>query len=117
MDSADNKNWSASTLWRSVLSQYFYDNEPYFSAVCRFLSPHPKLLNYLINKEKQQLKSTPSQIKKSILGLSEGEQLLIHLALDLWDESGKVPIIDAYNHLGHSTVKRFLYSLSLIKGW
>ncbi len=53
---------------------------------------HFKLLEFLFDKEKAILLHESAFLIESALGYSSGEQILIRIALDLWNGSGDVKL-------------------------
>lgn len=51
---------------------------------------HPPLLDFLFEKDRPRLRAEPEYLLDYAREFSHGEQILIRLALDLWNGTGKV---------------------------
>jgi hypothetical protein len=62
------------------------------------LESFPEILKFMFSREKANLTMSSDEIIKNSKTFSEGEQLLIRVALDFWDGSGN----PHYNSLIHN---------------
>jgi hypothetical protein len=65
------------------------------------LARHPRLLHLIFDKQRPQLREPSSAIIGRTRSLSSGEHLLIRLALDIWNSSGNVNILEPIHRLDH----------------
>ena len=76
---------------------------------------HSKLLDILFEPQIPRLKKEPKNILDEIGPLSKGEKVLIQVALDLWDGSGKVLFWDVVHYLDSRSQKAVFVGLEYLK--
>ena len=74
-----------------------------------------KLFSYLMDEKREKLRTNPEQVKKSICGLSSGEQILIKIALDFWNGSGKALWWEVFNKLDGRNTANVVEALVYLK--
>jgi hypothetical protein len=72
---------------------------------------HPKLLDFLFQKDKPQLRLESERLLFDAGIFSSGEKILVRLALDLWDGSGKVSLWDIVERLDCENYRNVLLGL------
>jgi hypothetical protein len=72
---------------------------------------HSKLLEFLFAREKAVLLQEPAFLMESAYGYSSGEQILIRVALDLWNSSGDVKLWHIIECLDDDTYENVLTGL------
>ncbi len=70
-----------------------------FSLIAGLLEKHSYLIDLILDKDRPRLKDTSENIKQMAFTLSSGENLLVRLALDIWDGSGGVLWTELCHHL------------------
>lgn len=88
----------------------------HLDAINYFLFNYPHLINCFLHPEKPGLRSPSKVIIKKIRGLSHSEQLLVRMGMDIWNGSGQVNLLLAYEVLSSDLIERFCESLDLIRG-
>ena len=63
----------------------------------------PDLLEFLFERDHARLRGDPECLLDSADGFSKGEQILIRVALDLWNGSGKVKMWEILESLDDDT--------------
>ena len=77
------------------------------------LKNHPKLLLFIFNQKKPQLRTSSSIILEEALAFSSGEIILVKLALDLWDRSGNSKFMDVIDLLSNENLLQVQKAFSL----
>ena len=72
---------------------------------------HPQLIHEVFEDQRPRLKAAPATIKRS--PRSHGEKVLIKLALDIWNDSGKSKVMEVIETLDHQNFEAFIQALSL----
>ena len=72
---------------------------------------HSKLLEFLFEINKPRLCAEPRILLAESGGFSSGEQLLIRIALDIWDGSGNARISDIIKSLDDENFRNVLASI------
>lgn len=76
---------------------------------------YPKLLDFLFEPSIPRLKDEPEKLLAEANVFSSGEKILIQVALDLWNGSGKSLFWDIIHRLDHENQKRILLSLQYLR--
>ena len=87
-------------------------------ALCLIFRNHPKLLEFLFDRTSPKLRQPVEQLQFEAGVYSCGEQILIRVALDLWNGSGEVTLWDLVGRLdvrNYQNVVRGLVSLRRIE--
>jgi hypothetical protein len=79
------------------------------------LSKHPKLLEFLFESSSPRLRDEPQELLAEAGVFSAGEQMLIRVALDLWDRSGKTLLLDVIDGLGEENRKLVFLTLQFLR--
>jgi hypothetical protein len=74
-----------------------------------------KLLEFMFNPHFPRLNDQPENLLHSSLSFSSGEQLLVRIALDLWDGSGGAHFRDIYSILDRETYVRAIQVIEKIR--
>jgi len=74
-------------------------------------SHHPSLLEFLFEKDRAKLCAEPEWLLDSTGEFSEGEQILIRVALELWSGIGGVRLWDSIERLDEGKAKSVLIGL------
>jgi hypothetical protein len=85
-------------------------------AISIVLSNHYKLLEFLFEKERPNLRNSPEQLLEWSLGFSSGEQVLVRVALDIWSNSGSARVSDLLISLDQSNFENVLLGLQYLGG-
>lgn len=72
----------------------------YLVAVQYLLRNYPHLLSLVIDSKNYKLKTSPQKIIQKSIDFSLKDQILVRMALDIWNESGHVSLLEAYYHAG-----------------
>jgi hypothetical protein len=65
-----------------------------YALIAGALERHPDLLRLLFHRERAELVASPEALLQQTRAFSSGERVLIRAALDLWSDSGKLPLMD-----------------------
>ena len=77
------------------------------------LKNHVKLLTYLFDKRAPRLNASSEELKNN--GFSQGEKVLIELALDIWSNEGGSKVMEITHGLDYQNFKRSLHVLTLLR--
>jgi hypothetical protein len=80
----------------------------------RIFCKHDKLLAFLFESKLPQLKRDPKELLQDMGVFSSGEQILIRIALDLWDGSGGTYLWDIFQGLDRDTLLDLLQGLEYL---
>lgn len=69
-------------------------HEQRLNAISLLLSNDPKLLDFLFDGSRRRLAASPRSLKRSAKAFSNGQRVLIAMALDIWDECGGARLSD-----------------------
>jgi hypothetical protein len=78
------------------------------------LCKHPKLLDFIFNDSHPTLRAHPEKLLIQAEAFSTGERILIQVALDLWDGSGKTQFLDIIYKLDENTKHRVFLTLQYL---
>jgi hypothetical protein len=78
------------------------------SAAIELFSDHPHLLRFTFDQNEAKLRADPEALLQQAQSLSSGELLLVKLAMDLWNGSGEVRILELINGLDAHNFNRAL---------
>ena len=92
-----------------------YDRRVY-AGICKVFRNHEYLLEGLFEKTQARLSSDPDLMIAKIAKYSDGEIVLIKVALDMWSGSGNVFVWQILETLDRSTFTNVLDGLSFVKG-
>jgi hypothetical protein len=73
-----------------------------------------KLMHLMLNPDTPRLMSTSELIKNHSLGFSSSEQLLVRIALDIWDGSGGIHFNELYENLDQRNFQKMLLVLNYL---
>ena len=68
-------------------------------AIKRLLSRHPDLIAFVFDKHRPKLRCEPEILLQQSGAFCSGEQILIRVALDLWNSSGNARLPDIMERL------------------
>jgi hypothetical protein len=77
------------------------------------LKYHPDVFNFMFSEQFETLTTTPEYLLLAIEGLSKGERLLARIALDLWNKSGRVHLVEPLETLDPQNYSSFVMALGL----
>lgn len=80
-------------------------------SIYRLLGGEERLLRVLFDFEKSQWPFQDDNIKKVILEMNSDDQILIRLAMDFWNQSGSVKLIEALELLDDLNCKRLIVAI------
>ncbi|MBT8373539.1 MAG: hypothetical protein KJN80_01365, partial [Deltaproteobacteria bacterium] len=75
------------------------------------LNNHPKLKDYLFYRGR--LRDEPSKLILCSKSFSSGEQVLVKIALDFWDNSANALLRDVYQALDFDNFRNVLKAINL----
>lgn len=84
-------------------------------AIKILLEGHEKLLNHIFHPTEARLNAEPRTVLDCAQCFSSGEYILIQVALDFWDGSGKASLSDIYGFLDRAHYIRVLKSIEFLK--
>lgn len=90
------------------------DKELFF-IIAQLLKKHSYLLNFIFDAKKPRLKASSSEIMEWAEELSSGENLLIRLALDIWDGSGNVLLLEICKNLDEQNFNSILTTIKYLR--
>lgn len=82
-----------------------------FESMNKLFYNHKYLFNYLFEVDKPRIKHEPLDMIKQIKGFSDGEQVLIRVALDIWSGSGNAKVWQLLENLDQSNFNNTLHAL------
>ncbi|MCB9085777.1 MAG: hypothetical protein H6624_15625 [Bdellovibrionaceae bacterium] len=85
-------------------------------AIKALLASFPGFLLFLFNKEKPELRADAKSLKKFAQSFSSGEQVLINIAIDIWNGEGGIHFNDIYEILDTKNFIAVLKSLDILRG-
>lgn len=86
-----------------------------FQAIVRVFSQHPYLLNGFFETKRARLTRTPEKILRFAKGFSDGELVLIRVALDIWSGSGNAKVWQLLEILDGDNFRNVMLGLLMIK--
>lgn len=95
----------------SILKNSESIEQVYFNAVLFITRSNPHLFKLLFNEELLCLNMPSTQILNLAKNYSQREQIIIRMALDLWDSSGRTSLLDAFFYGGEELVIDFLRAI------
>lgn len=85
-------------------------------SACKLLyKQHPKLYDFLIHPQTQSLRQDPEKLIENIGAFSSGEQVLIHVGLDLCFNVSQSKLWDVVNRLDSNNFQNVLNSISYLR--
>lgn len=85
-----------------------------FDAISFLFQNRPDLLDFVFHPSQPSLSMPSDKIKKIAKSLSDSDQLLIRIALDIWNDSGLINFSEIYQKLDNHNVFRVIQTLSLL---
>lgn len=82
-----------------------------FLLISQVFTNHPKLLRFFFDTQEPRTSFEPHQLLKASGCFSSGEQVLIRVALDLWNESGGAQVRDLMYILDDESCSNVLKAL------
>jgi hypothetical protein len=73
---------------------YSESHDQRLQAIFLVLANDPKFLDFLLDSSRSRLRTLPQTLKRSARAFSGDEQVLIGIALDIWDDCGGVRFTD-----------------------
>ena len=80
-------------------------------AMCILFAKHPELLWFVFDPHKPKLADSPEKLIKQSEVFSSGEQLLVQIALDLWNGSGGLGFIARLGRLDSQNFDQVIQTL------
>lgn len=68
-------------------------------AMTKLFATNDKLLTFVFDKDEPRLRAKPHQLVTEARSLSSGENVLVRLALDIWNDTGGVRITELLSRL------------------
>ena len=87
-----------------------YEQRQYL-AIAQIFQNNSKLLEFFFSLTQPRLSRPPEQILKDARVFSSGEQVLVSVALDIWDGSGATKLMDVFAKLETSQAANILKTL------
>ncbi len=75
------------------------DDRRRLEAISSILHNNSNLLGFMFSKREARLNGSSEQILRAAGEFSTSEQVLIQVALDIWDGSGETKLMDIYQRL------------------
>lgn len=83
-------------------------------AISLAVGRHDDLIDFLFDPARPRLRIASGQLIRKSTSLSSGEQLLIRIALDIWNASGNVKIRELFNTLDQEDFENVLLALQYL---
>lgn len=83
----------------------------YLNSVLFITRNNPQIFKFIFNEDSSSLNMPSNKILQLANNYSPREQIIIRMALDLWDESGKTSLVDAFFYGGEELVIDFLKAI------
>lgn len=80
-------------------------------SIYRLLGGDEHLLRIVFDFDKFPFELRCYNIRESISGLSHGQQIMVRLALDFWNQSGAVEFVELYETLDDVNCKRLILAI------
>lgn len=84
-----------------------------FQIISVALERHPYLIDLIFNTDRPETQLSTEELIQSSCCYSSGEKILIRVALDLWNSTGKAKLGDIINSLDPDNFKNVLYAISI----
>lgn len=97
-------NWENASVADFVLLQ----------AMEQLFGRHPDLLPFVFNDTEPRLRRHPKVIMKEAEALSRGEDLLVRIALDLWNQSSGVGLFELIERLDSGNFQNVIAALRIV---
>ena len=83
-------------------------------ALSLLLHRNDKILHLMLNPDNPRLMASPAVLKGHSQAFSSSEQLLLRIALDIWDGSGGIHFNEVYENLDHRNFQKMLLVLNYL---
>ena len=90
-------------------------DEILFQALSFLYEKHENLFHTLFYVYPLRLADPAEVIKANSLALSQGEQLLVRIGLDIWDQAGGIHFNELYQKLDYSNFQKVLLVLNYLR--
>ncbi len=80
-------------------------------SIYRLFGGEERLLRVVFDFEKSRWPFQNISIQKAILEINSGDEILVRLAMDYWNQSGSVKIVEALEFLDDLNCKRLLVAI------
>jgi hypothetical protein len=84
-------------------------------AISLVMANDPKLLDFLFDSSRCRLRALPQTLKKSARAFSSGEQVLICICLDIWDDCGGVRLTDVIYGLDRLRLSGVMLAIEVLR--
>lgn len=84
-------------------------------AISVLLANDPRLLEFLFHPCRSRLARSAATLRRSAGAFSSGQQILVRIALDIWDDAGHVRLSDVVYRLDPVRFEAFLLALEVLR--
>ncbi len=95
-------------------SQHFVAENVLLQAMRHLFRSNPNLLSFTFDTNEPQLRRSAGALLQEARGLSGGENLLVRIALDLWNQSGAVSLSEVVERLDSPAFDNVIAALKLL---
>jgi hypothetical protein len=96
--------WSPRLISENILLQ----------AMCQLFKKHPNLLKFTFDPHRPELRESPDELLQQARALSSGENVLVRIAMDLWNQSGDVRLWEVIERLDTGNFHAVIATLRLL---
>jgi hypothetical protein len=83
-------------------------------AISLLLANDPAVLEFLLDSRRSRLNASSGTLKREAALLSSDEELLVRIALDIWNGSGRTRLADTWRFLPDYRFESFLLALEFL---
>jgi hypothetical protein len=87
-----------------------------YQAISLVFHNHPELLEFFFEKDQPRIRFVAEDMRREAAGFSDGQQILIRVALDMWSGSGNAKIWQVLEGLDDANFSNCLRALGFLRG-
>lgn len=87
-----------------------------FTAIARLFRNNPQLLEFFFHPSEPQLALPCKKIKQASRSLCSADELLVRIALDIWNDSGVINFSEIYQKLDEKNFTNVILTLGYLRG-
>lgn len=90
------------------------DTDPRHRALSLLLANDPALLDFVLDPTRRRLRQSPRRLRRDARNFPSGERILVRIALDLWNGSGRARLADVVRRLDPVRLEGFLLAVQFL---
>jgi hypothetical protein len=79
------------------------------------MANNPKFIDFVLNPNRTALARPAKSLRREANVFSSGEQILVQIALDIWDDSGRARLPDIIYRLDTTRLESFLLAIEILR--